>query len=1028
RGGPTFDDLLTNFDTEIRKNISESANWRPRMIISKPTNITFKLPDNIGEWTIRAVAGSFIEGDSDDYLLWGDVVTTQIKSFLPFFVEFELPQPIVQDNILTVKGYVYNYIGTDVTAFVGIDAPNLIILNREVQELFIPNNFVSEIEFSVYCAEPYLQNITLLAATEVHGKQFSDAKLLTTYIKPNGIELVNRTIGFLNATDGSLLLNYTLDPLSIYHKESLALYTDLMDISIDSWQSLIGYPYGCIEQTISRVLPTALIYDYLNTTGELTTEMEQEMTLMVLEGLNRIYNFQHADGGWGWWRSDGSKIIMTSIVVSALVQIEDTGFQINQFILKRGIDYLIDRQFPNGLWDFQEYSSNTLEATAFILKAIMGIKDKTSDVNLSISKAVTGFVNLWNSGEMQSTYAASLYYISTLYTPYENGTLNSELIQFIKDSKKIEDNTIYWDADIENNWYWRKLGNIVEITSYATWALALDDFVSNYALIQKAVRYILNQRNRWGWRTTADTAAAIVSLTALKGITLNGGLIDFNGTIIVNINENDPAQFQLNLTESSNTPNEILLRLQEYIIEGDNKVNITLEGSGQVWYIFESTQILRSNPQVEIPEIIEVIKNEQFNVTVKFTDIDSRMPITDTTLSLVDIPKELQDPFENYTKFVPIITNGTKISFSLIAPNVDFLTPGYIDYTLGGIRALGFIKYAKTLNTSANYQLFHRTVGPVTVRLGSHSSAFPSAEPFNSINPPSSGTLTVDKQLIKETLNPGDVINIVIQISNNGIPRQFYVLEDELPAGTVFLVDSVEILGASENSEITHDLFPSGIHIFFPILATGITEVRYQVQVEKIKNSYSGQCKLWGMYDELVVFSQSEILENIPHKYYTNHTIYKDLSKPLISNFNFTQNQNEISVDLSANDNNAIYKIRVIFSQTSGWRVQTLYPTSDQEEFSLILTGFNNIDSIVNVYLEVYDIYGNIATTNIYPLNFIAIEIIPYLIIGLVLGFSVGLASLSSILYRKFGEKRKKDDDKEIKVSFIDDPEVIPEE
>jgi hypothetical protein len=1023
----SFDDLLTNFDTEIRKNISESANWKPRMIISEPTNITFKLPDNIGEWTIRAVISTFVEG-AEDYLSWGDVITIQIKSFLPFFVEFELPQPIIQDSILSIKGYVYNYIGTDVFAYVAIDAPNLIVLNKEVQQLFIPNGFVSEVEFSVYCAEPYLQNITLLVATEVHGKQFSDAKLLTTYIKPNGIEIVNRTIGFLNATDGSLLLNYTLDPLAIYHKESLALYTDLMDISIDSWQSLIGYPYGCIEQTISRVLPTALIYNYLNTTGELTTEMEQEMTLMILEGLNRIYNFQHPDGGWGWWRSDGSKVIMTSIVLSALILIEEAGFQVNPSILENGIDYLIFHQFSSGLWDFQQYSSNALEATAFILKAIMRYKNKTPEMNLSISKAVTGFTNLWNSGEMQSTYAASLYYISTTNSPHENNTLNTELIQFIKDHKKVEDNTVYWDADVENNWYWRKLGNIVEITSYATWALALEDFVSNYALIQKAVRNILNQRNRWGWRSTADTAAAITALTALKEITFNGDLIDFNGSIIVNINEADPAQFQLNYSESNNSPKEILLNLRDHVIENENKINITLEGSGQVCYIFESTQILRSNPQIDVPEIIEVMKNEQFNITIRFTDIDNRMPITDTTLSLVDIPEELQDPMEDYTKFIPIVINGTEISFSLIAPNVDFLIPGYIDYIVGGIRALGFIKYAESLNTSASYQLFHRTVGPVIIRLGSHSSAFPSAKPINIIDPPSVGTLTVDKHLIKETLKPGDIINISVLISNAGDPLQFYVLEDELPTGTIFLADSVEVLGASENSEITHDLFPSGIHIFFPMLETGITEVRYQVQVEKIKNSYSGQCKLWGMYDDVCVFSQSEILENIPHKYYTNHTIYKDLSDPLISDFNFTQNQNKIMVALNATDNNAIYKIRVVFSQIKGWRVQTLYPTGDQEEFSLILTDFNNIDSIINIYLEVYDIYGNIVTTSIYPINFIAIEIIPYLIIGLVLGFSVGLASLSSVLYRRFGEKRKRDDDKEIKISFLDDPEIKPEE
>ncbi|MHA2394328.1 MAG: MG2 domain-containing protein, partial [Promethearchaeota archaeon] len=874
---PSFDDLLTDFDTDIRKNISESANWKPRMIINESTNITFKLPDNIGEWTIRAVVSTFGE-DSGDYLLYGDVITTHIKSFLPFFIEFELPQPIVQDDILSVKGYVYNYIGTDVRAVVAIDAPNLIVLNNEVQQLFIPNGFVSEVEFSIYCAEPYLQNVTLLAATEAFGDQYSDAKLLTTYIEPNGIKIVNRTIGFLNATQGSIMLNYTLDPLSVYHSETLALYTNLMDISIDSWQSLIGYPYGCIEQTISKVLPTALIYNYLNSTGQLTSKLEQEITLMILEGLSRIYNFQHSDGGWGWWRDDQSKIIMTAIVVSALINIEETGFHVNSLVLENGIGYLIAQQFPNGLWDFQQYSSNTLEATAFILKAIMGFKHKTSQMNTSISKAITEFMTSWNSGEMKSTYAASLFYITTADSSYVNNTFNSELIQFIKDNKKVEDNTVYWDADTSNNWYWRKLGNIIEITSYAAWALTLDDFVNNYALIQKAVRYILNQRNRWGWRSTADTAAAITALTAIKIITFNGGLIDFNGTISVNINNNDPAQFQLNYTGSSTTPNDILLNLRECIIKDLNKINITLEGTGNICYIFESTQILRSNPEIEIPEMIEVVNNEQFNITVGFTEIDSRMPISDTLISLIDVPEDLQDPEENYIKYIPVVFNGTEISFSLKAPDKIILDTGIIDYIIEGVKVLGFIQFSGTTDDSSSYQLFHRTVGPIIVRLGSHSSSFPSAKPFNGIAPNNNGSLSLEKHLSYDTLNPGDIIDVVINITNDGDSCQFYVLEDKLPTGTIFLSDTVKISGDSVSSEITNNLFRSGIHLFFPLLATGKTEIRYKVQVEKIKNSYSGQCKLWGMYDEVRISTQSEILEVIPRKYYTNHSIYKDQS------------------------------------------------------------------------------------------------------------------------------------------------------
>jgi hypothetical protein len=236
---------------------------------------------------------------------------------------------------------------------------------------------------------------------------------------------------------------------------------------------------------------------------------------MVLEGISRIYNFQHLDGGWGWWHSDGSKIIMTAIVVSALDQIEEAGFHINPNVIKKGIDYLIANQHTNGEWDFQEYSSNTLEATAYVLKSLINSQNITTEIEVSIDKAINRFAVQWSEGEMNSVYAASVFYVATVGSSFENSTLNNILIQYIKDNKKVEANTVYWDSDQESVWYWRKLGNEVEITAYATWALAIDDFIYNYAMIQKAVKYLLNERSSWGWRTTADTSAAIAVLTSI---------------------------------------------------------------------------------------------------------------------------------------------------------------------------------------------------------------------------------------------------------------------------------------------------------------------------------------------------------------------------------------------------------------------------------------------------------------------------------------------------------------------------------
>ncbi|MFX0074301.1 MAG: MG2 domain-containing protein [Candidatus Hermodarchaeota archaeon] len=1031
---PSFEDLLLEFDTDIRTNISESANWFPKLIISEPTELRFKLPDNIGEWTIRVVGNSLSESPNN-IVIAGVVETIQIKTFLPFFIEFELPQPIAQDDILSVKGYVYNYIGTDVLAYVAIDAPNLIVLNKEVQLLTIPKGFVSEVEFSVYCKEPYLQNITLLAATNVFGTLYSDAKMLTTYIKPNGIEVINRTIGFLNVSDSPLLIDYSLDPLAIYHKETLSLYTDLMDISIDSWRSLIGYPYGCIEQTISRLLPSALIYDYLNKTGQLTASLEKEITLMVLEGLSRVYNFQHSDGGWGWWRNDGSKVIMTSIVVSALNQVEDSGFHINPSVLQKGIEYLIDHQHFNGQWDFQEYSSNALEATAYVLRAIINYQNITAEIEASINKAVDRFNTLWYSGGMKSSYAASLYFIATIGTTYQNVSFNNVLVQYIKDNKITEDNMIYWDSDQESPWYWRKLGNEVEITAYATLALAIDDYIDNYAVIQKAVRYLLHQKDRWGWRTTADTAAAITALTEIRQIATAKGFVNFNGTIFVSLNDAYPAQFFLNITKESNLPSEVMLSLSDFIVQGTNSINVSLTGAGQICYIFESFQILRSNPKVEIPALIEVSKGEQFNITVRFSEIDARMPILYATISLLDVPEDLQDPVENYYKFIPLITNGSEISFSLVAPTSDFL-----EYIIKGIKVTGFIRYTDSTDSSS-YQLFHRTVGPILVKMESgpilskRSNYYSLLTGLHSSDTNGSETLTLTKEVSKTSnLLPGDVITTTITISNEGDPRQFYVLEDAIPTGTTFLPDSVE-LSSVNNSDITHDLYSTGVHFFFPILPSGTTEITYQLQINAIKNSYSGQCKIWGMYDDICVAAQSITLENIPLKYYANHTIYRDVLAPTFSNVSVQQDELasevEVKVQFRAFDNNPISKIRVIFTQGSGWRARTVYAAPNQELFTVTMAGFENVESEVIVFVEVYDIYGNIATS---PLKRITIvEVIPYLIIGTIIGFAVGLASLFSFLSKRAKSKAELSQEEKLrktqkKVSFLDSADLTEEE
>ncbi len=94
---------------------------------------------------------------------------------------------------------------------------------------------------------------------------------------------------------------------------------------LDALPYLIDYPYGCTEQTMSRFLPATIVARTLRARG-LSAEDAMtrvfggiepdnaskthpkgkhsldELATMTRQGLERLYDFQHGDGGWGWWK------------------------------------------------------------------------------------------------------------------------------------------------------------------------------------------------------------------------------------------------------------------------------------------------------------------------------------------------------------------------------------------------------------------------------------------------------------------------------------------------------------------------------------------------------------------------------------------------------------------------------------------------------------------------------------------------------------------------------------------------------
>ena len=91
---------------------------------------------------------------------------------------------------------------------------------------------------------------------------------------------------------------------------------------------------------MSSFLPNITVAQAVRDLG-LKTDLDRgALQQKIRAGLDRLYNFQHEDGGWGWWETDESHPFMTAYVVAGLAQAKAAGVQVNAEAIEKGAAWL----------------------------------------------------------------------------------------------------------------------------------------------------------------------------------------------------------------------------------------------------------------------------------------------------------------------------------------------------------------------------------------------------------------------------------------------------------------------------------------------------------------------------------------------------------------------------------------------------------------------------------------------------------------------------------------------------------------
>jgi hypothetical protein len=963
------------FEGEIRDNLPESANWLPGLeIVDGEITFEVPLPDNIGEWTIRLF--TYADG-------LGILTKKTFKTFLPFFVDLKIPNGVVQDNVIIIRGIAYNYLTDDSKVELTLDVDGLTTLNNPVQEIIVPKDYLVEVTWSVYCNDFGVNNITLTGIATIEEDIWYDGIRKPLEVSPNGVHKEFIQSGFLNESEEII---FDIFAESIYTDVELIISPGIMETAITSWNKLIGYPYGCIEQTMSKVFPDVMIYHYLNDTGQLTEAIKQKLENMLQIGLSKIASNQNPDGGWGWWHDDASQNYMTAVVLFGLGLMSNLGFELSTPHLLAGINFLINQQSSDGSFSTTSWRLDDFSFTAYVIRALLANKIYTSDQNSAIHDAVDYFKSTWQStSSVRNPYAAALYIESTFDTSFYDASFVNDLITYILSEAIAEDEGIRWEISSDQSY--RALGGTVETTATVISALTIVDFMTHFTVIRNAINWLMEQQYCWGWGNTADTSAAIKAIVTVAQYST----VYIDCLIDVELNS-WTTQVAFNESESTYLTAE-LFDLSQNVIVGSNTLQLNQTGSGQIYFYFIAKQVLRSDLEIQIDDPITVSAGEAFIVPISLHH-DSTV-VYPVNILLTNLETEIT-LIGSSTQTIQILLSDEIIEFSYLAPT----EPGV--YTLAGF-SINYQFADESLNDISD-GMVRKIISEITIIVEESSAIIANQQMTHNqfqeefILEPNDYDITISREYSKiANMQKGDTIDVSLIIDNYWEEKEFVMIEYDIPTGFEIIESSLYTI----DSLVDYSLTRGRLTLFLLKLNLGITTIDYKLTVFDVGSSISMPVMLSSMYDSWIVESETHVLGDFNVKVDPNTGLPRiDALKPIfLSRMVTIKEANrayDVKIDVLASDNDEIKSISILFSGKAGlWQtkdgtaIETLEDGS--EKYTISLGSFENEE--LSYIIAIEDLSGNVLYTEAVIIIIPAITItILFIAIAVLVAFAFATA------------------------------------
>jgi len=539
--------------TEIRARFADTMLWSPTVVTDENGEATVTLDqvaDNLTTWrlTARGMGRRGLVGQvTDSILVRKDVI-----------VRLQTPRFFTQGDRSFVTAVIRNDLDEAKDVKVVVEAEGIEVAGERTLTVRVAAKGERRVDWTAYVGAPGKARITVQALTD----EASDAMRLELPVLPHGS---------LQWTSRAGLVEQRIEEKIHLPDDAIPETTELLIVVspthaatvLDALDYLAGYPYGCVEQTMSRFLPTAITRQVLQQLQIRKPELEDELPRMLRAGLQRLYNFQHGDGGWGWWKHDQSNPFITAYVVYGLSLAQKADVQVDANVLRRAVQALQGHL----------KKAEDDETRAYVLYALSTAGVKVPAVRNALAD---------NATKLPAATKAMVALV--LQQDGEKREAQRVLAALAREAVEVGAGA-HWKG--QNKYRWTS--HAVETTALALQALLAID--PDHALVKKVVTWLAMTRDGNHWVSTRQTAMVVY---ALAGYLARTGEREPDMTLTLEVNGN--RVYEKRVTKDNWHAFDGTVKLTgAQLRPGENRIVLFKQGTGTPVYALYLRHFVRAD-------------------------------------------------------------------------------------------------------------------------------------------------------------------------------------------------------------------------------------------------------------------------------------------------------------------------------------------------------------------------------------------------------------------------------------------------